>query len=652
MLAQLLSILGFVCLAMASFGLGRPILRGLGIRDEAGGFAHAVWSLALGLVVAGMLLLGLGMLGLLYVPVIGVLTLAGCFWGVGEIVRARRDSILRKTQTAERGGPQLPDDDAQRSCAPPGRWLCCGIFLAAAAACLGSLIGALAPPTAGDAMCYHLELPKTFLADHTISFLPYHDNSTFPLLTEMWYLWALAFDGGVCAQLVHWGMGILLGLATAVLAQPILGRRWSMIAGALVVLVPGVNNQMTAPLNDIALATMTTLALAAWWRAVVDQNNVRWFIIAGLFGGGALGTKYLGLVFALAVAATWVWMLVKHPRRRRTLLAGAGITVVVAASVAGPWYARAAWHRGNPVYPFLGEVFAHDGPSAAAPRETLPKSKSPLGRNPLQLAAAPWQVTMHPEQFGGRAHQLGILFLVAIPGVAFCRRLRGLGILMAVAAVYGLVWFLLRQNVRFLFPIIPLLCVVTTWVWVELRRFPRTARLITVTTFALIVFTMAAVPLARSRDQLAVAGGFQTRSHYLVLHEPTYRAAAVTNLVATRDSHVLTQDYRTFYFDCPITRETTYRRLTGYDRQITTPGQFSRKLRAAGFTHVLLAETIEGDGIQYDPTLSRLADAQLAGDSADGLFVLTNYCYRDVDGTVRHYRLVALRDEQPPSTRR
>ena len=44
---------------------------------------------------------------------------------------------------------------------------------------------------------------------------------------------------------------------------------WAWAAGALVVLVPGVNNQMTAPLNDVALALWTTLAMAAWWRAVI-----------------------------------------------------------------------------------------------------------------------------------------------------------------------------------------------------------------------------------------------------------------------------------------------------------------------------------------------------------------------------------------------
>jgi hypothetical protein len=303
---QLLSIFSFCGLALAAFGIGRPVLRGLGVGQDDR-LSVAVWSVAVGLIVAGLLLAGLGLLGVLYVPVVGVITMAACLWGLGEILHSAIHAAEQRTFPSPDVPPARFDAPEDTPWAPPPRWLSRGMLLAAGAACLGSLIGALAPPTAGDALCYHLELPKTFLVEHRILYLPYHDNATFPLLTEMWFLWGLAIDGGVCAQLVHWGLGVLLGLAAVVLATPILGRRWAWVAGALVVLTPGVSNQMTAPLNDVALAAMTTLALAAWWRAVVGDQGRRWFVLAGLTAGGALATKYIALLFAVAVAATWCW---------------------------------------------------------------------------------------------------------------------------------------------------------------------------------------------------------------------------------------------------------------------------------------------------------------------------------------------------------
>ena len=62
MLQQLLSLLAFCSLAMAAFGLGRPLLRGLGVGQEDR-VSVAVWSVALGLNAAGLLLLWLGLLG-------------------------------------------------------------------------------------------------------------------------------------------------------------------------------------------------------------------------------------------------------------------------------------------------------------------------------------------------------------------------------------------------------------------------------------------------------------------------------------------------------------------------------------------------------------------------------------------------------------
>ena len=600
-----------------------------------------MWSLAIGLIAAGLLLAGLGLAGALYAWLIGVLTMAACFWAAGEILLA----CGRDRQSGPGPGTTVSNELGEPQPAPwspPARWLSSSALLLGCLACLGSLIGALAPPTAGDALCYHLELPKTFLAEHSLAYLPYSDNSTFPLMAEMWYLWGLALDGGVAAQLVHWGLGVLLALATVVLATPIVGRPWAWIAGAVVVLVPGLNNQMTAPLNDVALALAATLALAAWWRAVVDQGSRRWFIVAGLAAGAALGTKYIAGVFALAVAATWGWGLLRRPQQRHLLLQGAAVVTVVALSVGGFWYVRAAWHCGNPVYPFASELFGSAG-APVARDQTLPAEKSPLGRSPLGLATAPWHLTMQPERFGGRGHQLGVLFLAVLPGLLLARRLRGLGTLLAVAAVYFVLWYLLRQNVRFLFPIVPLLAVAVVWVWIETRRFPLLARMAAGAAFAGILGASAIVAATRCHDRLAVALGQESREEYLSRHEPTYPAAAAANGLLDEDARVLSQDCRTFYFEHPVIRESIYRRRTHYDRQITRPTELSRLLRGAGFTHLLLAENVGPRGIQYDPTLSRLTDAQWAAARDDSLQELTQYWFHDSDGAVRHYRLVKLR---------
>ena len=638
MLDQLISILAAATIATAAYGLGRPVLGGLGVGHEDR-LSTAVWSIAVGLVVAGTLLAGLGLLGGLYVPAIGPLSIAASFWGIGQLV-GRRGDPGRGPGTARQSA--RCDQSGRAPWAAPPRWLAWGVGSLAGMACLGSLVAALAPPTAGDALCYHLELPKAFLAEHRICYLPDSDNSTFPLLVEMWYLWGLALDGPVAAGLIHWGAGILLALATVVLATPVVGRPWAWMAGAVVVLAPGISNQMTAPMNDVALALFATLAVAAWHRGTFCDESRRWFVLAGLAAGGALATKYVALILAAAVAIVSGWTFCRRRPQRRLLAEGAAVVLIVAVSVSGLWYVRAAWHRGNPLYPFLSEVFAFGEAAAGEAPQTLPAGKSPLGRGPLGLAAAPWQVTMRPERFGGRGNQLGVLFLAALPGLLFARRFRGLTVLLAVAGAYAGIWYLLRQNVRFLFPVVPLLAVAVVWIWIEMRRLPRLPRRAAGAAFAVTLVAFAGVAVVRCRDQLAVAFALESRQQYLAGHEPTWPAADVSNQLLGRDAHLLSQDYRAFYFDCRVTRENIYRRRTAYDRQITRPADLSRQLRRRGFTHVLLAENLGQQGIRFDPTLSRLVDAQWAA-AGESLVKLTEYRFADSDGAVRRYRLVMLR---------
>ncbi len=651
MLAQLVSLLTVTTIALASFGLGRPIIRALGIA-ERDRLATGVWSIALGLVLAGLLLATLGLLGLLYAPAIGVLTLAACFWAIGELGRSH---IRRYEQEF------LPDDQSEQldeapsaPWSPPAAWLLRGMLILAGLACLGSLLCALVPPSTAATLDYHLELPKAFLAEHALFNMPHEARSTGPLLAEMWFLWALALDGPVAATLVHWGLGILLGLATVLLATPIVGRPWAWMAGCVVLLVPGISGQMAAAQNDVAVALMATLALGAWWQVVVGDESRRWLLPAGMAAGGALAVKHTAILFVCAASVASLWILIRQAPRRRALIEGAVVVSLLSLMVAGPWYVRAAYHRGDPVYPFFAQMRQIDvstGETATGETAFAAQSDRPLGRSLPQLAAAPWHVTMHPERFGGREYQLGALLLAAVPGMILTRRLRGLGILLGMAAAYGTLWYLLRQDLRLLFPVVPLLAVAVAWVWIEMRRFPSGARVLAGTVQAVALVACAVVPLADCRGQLAVAVGLESRYEYLSRVEPTYRGAAMVNELSNPDTHVLSQDSRTFYFDHAVTSEDVYRRSSPDYDHIRSAAALSQRLRRDGFTHLLLAKDVDSPtnkrgterrGTERRGTvLNRLVDAEfLHGEQS--LREWTPYEFDAGHGPVRQYRLIML----------
>lgn len=716
------SILTVCMMTLAAWATGAPVVRRLGVlTDDRWG--QALWAAAVGSIVWGIGLAGLGLVRLLYGPLIGLVTYGACLAGFYQLLRDPHRvfpswigaDLLRPQESLYPGcgtSPEpfgfsdlghcegvVPNDRASpmdqpdpfeseassdwepvfeipgsspagnplrvplsnRRLDPPGLclsnekrasvfwpdppiWLSYGVLSLVAGGVLAALVVALAPPTAGDALCYHLELPKRFLQSHGIVYLPYDDTCTYPLLGEMWFLWALALDSEVAAQLVHWQWGLLFGLATVHFSRLFLGRTWAWLAGAVVLLVPGVLNQMTAPLNDVALGAMTTLALAAWWQAC-DENGQplqrrQWFFLAGLALGGAASIKYTALLLMPCLAGLWTLRFWQHPKSRRSLLTGAALAGILTCSIAGLWYARAAWYRGNPVFPLAQQVWLSRVPPPQP--ESFPEEKSPWYTRALDCLAAPWMLTVQPERFGGRGHQLGVLWLAVLPGLLWAQRRQSFEILLGLAGGYFVLWTLVRPNVRFLLPILPMLAPAVVWVWIEMRRLPRCPRVLAGLAIACCLLVPVGWLGLRMRDHLAVAIGVETRQEFLYRKEPSYPAAALANLLLLPDAKILSQDYRSFYFDAMVVRESVYRRLTQYDQQIYTLGDLSRRLRQEGFTHLLLVENLSERGIQFDPTLARLAERELALPQSP-LHELSEYRMVDADGAVRRYRLVAIR---------
>jgi hypothetical protein len=655
-LASLLSLATLAAMLTAAWGVGRAVMR-LAVRLPVAGWQGAVWCMACGLLAAGLICTLLGLAGILYALPLRMLTLAGVLWALAELAELRLSHAdgrpLCMSHTAETLAgifPPLQAVQVEPPCCeqpPPAwtrvpPWIDRTVCLLATTAGLAALTSALAPPTAGDALCYHLDLPKRFLQAHALLVPPYNENATYPLLTELLYAWAMALEGPVSAQLVHWAMGGLLAAAAAMLATPLLGAAWGRVAGCLVLLVPGVTNQMTAPLNDLSLAVWCTLALAAWQRALA-ANEPPWFGLAGLMAAAAASTKYLALMFLPALALPWLYCALRQPERRLYLFKGAAAALLIAAAISAVWYARAFRHHRNPVYPFFDEIVS------GAARQTLPVHKAPLGRTLSAFMAAPWLVTMQPERFGGRGHQLGPLWLALLPGLACCRRLRGLAALLTVGLAYLLAWFALRQNLRFLLPILPIGAVAATWVLAELRRGPPWPRLVSLLVLAAITLGQAAIACKRALPHLAVALGLESREHYLLRCEPSFGMALRANALLPHGARVLSQELRMLYFDAELVRESVFRRITAYHQQLATPAELARHLHAAGYTHLLLAQGEGPDAVHYNPTLSRLVAEACQAGAAHSLACLAEEVFAEDNGSLRHYRLLELRVPAPGS---
>jgi len=609
-------------LALVAAGIGKRLLNWIGeLPDHPLDALALATPLGLGLLALGCLLLGqAGWLNLVGLAVLlGVATELGLLAGFRLLRELARHSLKRP----EKGLTTVVD-----------RLLLVFLMLTLGATALA----ALAPVTDGDALCYHLQVPKVFLVRQAVYFDPDLHETVYPLVTELLYAISLEFRGPVACRCLQWVLGLVFAAGVAALARPSLGRR-AWWAAALAVLVPAISNGMAAPLNDVSLAAFGVAAFLAWTRCF-DRPSRASTVVAGAFTGLAIGVKYPALVLAALLTAATLLRPVLDPAWRsrrgaiRTLMMAAGF-LGTAVLLGGAWYLRAYVYTGNPVFPFFKSWFGGAGLD-----EVLAPIKRPLAVNVWSLLGAIVPLTLEPDRFDSFAHQFGPVFLLFLPALLFegaPRRVLGLA---AVAYAFLVVCMTQRQSMRFLlFAVGPMSVGIAYLATRWLERGTRPARAL-VMALMLVLGLETGLSLTRGARAAGVVLGRETFAEFLGRCEPTYRVGrwVARNLPAT--ARLIGQDHRGFYIPRGYTMELAHRRRTGLGQNNESSREIVEVLKREGYTHLMMCPPVEKESVEFDPTLGQLLSPWLAAQTP-----LFHEDLADPDGVVRSYSIYGLGDE-------
>lgn len=325
------------------------------------------------------------------------------------------------------------------------------------------------PPAATDwdGLSYHLAAPAIWLREGRIGYIPFMHHSNFPFVIEMQYLWALGVGFGAGgAKVFHWAT-LLITLAAVFAFARRSGFNGSWAAASLIS-VPVVLWESTVAYADLATTAYTLLCLLAAWNSAGEESvstRRRWFVLSGLMGGLALGTKMtaLGSVALLAVLLAW-----EAVRRRQVRFAEIALCVGIAVLVGAPWYIKTYVYTGNPVYPYFYEIFGGRNWTAENARIYREAQLAfGLGREPYQLLMSPFNLTFYwnrffdPLPFVG---SVGFVYLAGLIPLFFARRLPDAARWWILFSLVSLVlWFVLMQQVRYLMTIFPLVSLWCGW---------------------------------------------------------------------------------------------------------------------------------------------------------------------------------------------
>ena len=372
----------------------RPPLSPLG--EEARGPARALTALSL-LSVLGR---AAGLLGLFPPRWLGWLLLLGA---LALLNRAARD-WARSALAAVRTALTTPLD-------PFARWLRRGVILLLVLA----LVLALAPPTKWDALMYHLAGGQYYLQQGRIVPAPDNYRLGYPQLVTMLYTWLMNLARPSAAAVLHWAFGALM-----LLTMLGVSRRFDDPGDAA---APGAAGWLAAavlltgetlwlefgwPYADIAAAAYGFAAVAmllAWGRGEPPRSG-RLLVLAGVFTGSMMGTRYTAYGAALGVGLLALWL----ARREGALRAVRAVALVAAAAVVAfsPWLLKNLLVDGNPLSPYVWGSPAYDALDELYEGQRLARGLDPISLLVLPIQASafgvesqdPFQAAIGPLLFG------------------------------------------------------------------------------------------------------------------------------------------------------------------------------------------------------------------------------------------------------------
>jgi hypothetical protein len=394
--------------------------------------------------------LGLGMLGVIQLGLTALGWLTPLI-GVAAIALAAFTLLLAGRWREWRSVFGWPSNRIDRGLAA-----FCALMLGAA------LLIALSPPTAWDALVYHLTGPRWYMQAGGL----HHDRDLaylgFPQWGEMLFLWAMLLGGDRSAAIMHWVFAPLtLMLMPDLMRSFAPGRAW--LAAAILL------SASTAALlaGWAYVEWMMMFAITAGALAIVRSRETaspKWLAMAGAFAGLAFGAKYTaaGAIAGLGVATLMSGRDTRYAIRNTFWF---GLPAFLAIL---PWLIKNYALTGNPVYPFFLPGKFWDLHRAVW------YGRGGTGLPIIDLLIAPWEMTVLGIEGSGKyGATLGPLWLVLLASlvVGWSGRPRGarqtMRVLLVVVGVAYAVWLaqaawsaLLVQSRLLLsiFPILACLC--------------------------------------------------------------------------------------------------------------------------------------------------------------------------------------------------
>ena len=300
-----------------------------------------MFSLAILIGIYSYLIFFLGVFGLLYKPLIGLVTLLYFF--IIVTIFKRNIKTLVNNIKLKRVKDFLNKDKV----------LFIFLFLLSAEILI-NLVGVFGPETSFDALWYHLTLPKIYLLQHKISHIPGNllFYSDMPKLTEMLYLSSITFFNEYLAKLIHFSFGAFSLLAIYNISRKFFSKKLSVLACLVFYSNLVVGWESVSAYIDLSrtfFEIMTLWAFINW----VEKKERKWLINSAIMLGLAISAKVIALESLIIFLVLIIYLYILNKEKIINSLQNIVTFILFSVIIPMPWLMFSYINTGNPLYPFF-----------------------------------------------------------------------------------------------------------------------------------------------------------------------------------------------------------------------------------------------------------------------------------------------------------
>ncbi|MBI4431434.1 MAG: glycosyltransferase family 39 protein [Candidatus Omnitrophica bacterium] len=469
------------------------------------------------------------------------------------------------------------------------------------------IVFSMLPPSDRDELIYHLAVPKEIFRSG--GFKLFQDNiyAYFPQLGEMFFLWARGIFNETIAEIAsklhHVSFGFLTALALYSYSRSFLPKTYCFLATVVFLTVPSVMQVMPLAYVDMTFTFYSFITLVCLLQ-FLESPRVSYAILMGALAGAAASTKYTGISFAgLIICVILIYQLARKEKRYARHIP----TIILSFGfVFAPYLVRNFFWTGWPLFPFpffgkqLSSGLNWDLDRAQLYIQFLASFGTRSGGTPLlDDILGPVLVFLKARFNEPRFYEgvLGPIFLM-IPIVLWKKTIRPpLKALLCFTGLFFFYWTFTTKQVRFLFPILPVLCFLLVFGIAESKR----KNILSFLVVPLLLFNLhAGVKESLQKQPLPYLAGSESRSAYLIRQWPglVMYFDANKRIGVEETVYLVNMKNYVYYLDCSWRADFIFERwwLEKALELNANTSEFHAALRSREITHILLdTEFIRSD---------------------------------------------------------